>query len=102
MIAMNKQSYDKLPPKAKEVIDANSGEKWSREWGAFWDRVDQEGREETMRQKDNQIFNLDAAELARWRKAIAPVTNDWIKRTPKGAELLKAFRSERDRAASGK
>ena len=102
MIAMNKQSYDKLPPKAKELIDQNSAEKWSREWGQFWDRVDQEGRQETQNQKDNAIFNLDAKELQRWRAAIEPVTNDWIKKIPKGAELLKAFRAERDRAASGK
>ena len=102
MIAMNKQSYNKLPPKAKEVIDANSGEKWSREWGQFWDRVDQEGRQEVQKQKDNTIFNLDAKELERWRRAIAPVTDQWIKKTPKGAELLKAYRAERDRAASGK
>jgi TRAP-type C4-dicarboxylate transport system substrate-binding protein len=102
MIAMNKGTYDKLPPKAKELIDANSGEKWSREWGQFWDRVDQEGRQEVRNQKDNTIFELDAKELERWRTAIQPVTNDWIKKTPKGAELLKTFRAERDRAAAGK
>jgi TRAP-type C4-dicarboxylate transport system substrate-binding protein len=102
MIAMNKQSYDKLPAKAKEVIDANSGEKWSREWGQFWDRVDQEGRQEVRNQKDNTIIELDAKEQERWRTAILPVTNDWIKKTPKGAELLKTFRAERDRAAAGR
>lgn len=102
MIAMNRQSYDKLPPKARELIDQNSYEKWSREWGQFWDRVDQEGREMTAKEKDNTIIKLDQAELQRWRKAMAPVTDDWIKKTPKGAQILKTFRTERDRAASGK
>jgi TRAP-type transport system periplasmic protein len=102
MIAMNKQSYDKLPPKAKELIDQNSGEKWSREWGQFWDQVDQEGRQDCLKQKDNTIINLDAKEMQRWRTAMAPVTSAWTKKVAKGAELLKAFRAERDRAASGK
>lgn len=102
MIAMNRQSYDKLPLKARELIDQNSYEKWSREWGQFWDRVDQEGREMTAKEKDNTIIKLDQAELQRWRKAMAPVTDDWIKKTPKGAQILKTFRTERDRAASGK
>jgi TRAP-type C4-dicarboxylate transport system substrate-binding protein len=100
MIAMNKESYAKLPQKAKAVIDANSGEKWSREWGEFWDRVDGEGRELVAKQ-GNTIIQLDPAEEARWRAAIAPLTEEWIKATPKGAELLAAFRAERDRAAKG-
>ncbi len=102
MIAMNKQSYDKLPQKAKDVIDQNSGEKWSREWGQFWDRVDGEGRQLSEKAAGNVVIDLDAAEQKRWRAAIAPVTNDWVKNTPKGAEVLKAYRAERDRAASGK
>lgn len=102
MIAMNKQSYAKLPPKAKEVVDRNSSEKWSREWGQFWDRVDQEGRQLAQKEKDNTIIHLDRAELQRWRKAIEPVTEEWIRKTPKGMEILKAYRSERDRAASAK
>jgi TRAP-type C4-dicarboxylate transport system substrate-binding protein len=100
MIAMNKESYAKLPQKAKAVIDQNSGEKWSREWGEFWDRVDREGRELVAKQ-GNTIIQLEPAEEARWRTAIAPLTEDWVKKTPKGQELLAAFRAERDKAAAG-
>lgn len=100
MIGMNKESYAKLPQQAKAVIDANAGEKWSREWGEFWDRVDGEGRELVAKQ-GNTIIQLEPAEETRWRTAITPLTDEWIKNTPKGAELLTAFRTERDRATKG-
>lgn len=97
MIAMNRQSYDRLPPKAKEAIDRHSGESWSREWGEFWDRVDQSGRE-LVRKEKGIIAELPAAEEQRWRDAIGPITDDWVKRQAGGAQVLQAFREERDRA----
>ena len=99
MIAMNRQSYDRLPPKAKEAIDRHSGESWSREWGEFWDRVDRSGRE-LVRKEKGIIVELPAAEEQRWRDAIAPITEDWVKRQPSGAQLLQAFREERDRVGN--
>jgi len=37
---------------------------------------------------------LDPAEEARWKEAVAPVTEDWVKSTPDGAHVLAAFRDE--------
>jgi TRAP-type C4-dicarboxylate transport system substrate-binding protein len=98
-LAMSKQSYAKLDAKGKAAIDRNSGEKWTRELGVFWDRIAAEGRELVAQQKDNTIFDLDDAEIARWAKASEPIVAQWVKETPDGAKVLAEFRRERDKAA---
>jgi len=98
-LAMNKASYAKLADKGKAAIDANSGEKWTRELGAFWDRISAEGRELVAKRSDTTIFDLDKAEFARWIKASQPVVGQWVKDTPDGAKVLAEFRRERDKAA---
>ena len=48
------------------------------------------------------IVQISDAELARWEKAVAPVVQGWVKRTPDGAKILAAFRAEIKRYRSSK
>ena len=41
-----------------------------------------------------EFYKLSAAEDARWRAAIEPVVDAWVKSTPDGARILKGFRAE--------
>ena len=102
LVAMNKSSYRKLPADARRIIDKFSGEIFARQFGAFWDRVAISGRKKVESQKNNKIFQIDAAEKIRWQKAIEPATVAWIKKTPGGAKVLATFRAEQDRALAGK
>jgi len=76
IFAMNKAKYDSLPADLKKVIDDNSGPETSRWAGKAMDDGDAPGLEAAKR-RGNAIITLDAAEVARWRKAAEPVIDAW-------------------------
>lgn len=93
MLVMNKARYEALPPDLKAVIDANSGASLSAEIGEQFDAWDIPGRE-AVAKHGATVTKIDGADLAAWKAATAPVTQDWIaardKAGDKGAELVKA------------
>jgi TRAP-type C4-dicarboxylate transport system substrate-binding protein len=98
MLFMNKQSYDKLPAKAKAAIDKNSylplarklGEKTTAEW------------ERTRNLVKDRVTTLAPAEQKRWQEALAPIAKDWAANTPGGDKVLAAFRAEVAAERAGK
>jgi TRAP-type transport system periplasmic protein len=98
-IAMNRNSYAKLPDKGKAAIDRNAGLEYTKTLGAFWDRIDAEGRKLTEKH-GGVVYDLPAAELTRWGEAADPLIGEWVKRTPDGAKVLAEFRKLRDRPVS--
>lgn len=96
-IAMNEHSYETLPAKAKAAIDRNSGLKYTKELGAFWDRIDAQGRK-LAEQHGGHVYDLPPAERARWAKKAKPVTASWVKSTPDGVAVLTEYRKLRDQA----
>lgn len=99
VMAMNKQSYAKLPAEGKAAFDKHTGKVFTRELGAFWDHVNETGKKLVEAQSDNEILVLDKDEAARWRKALSGITEEWVKATEGGAAVLAAFRKARDAAA---
>jgi TRAP-type C4-dicarboxylate transport system substrate-binding protein len=99
-IVMGKASYAKLADKGKAAVDANSGLKFTKELGAFWDRINDEGRKLVEQHKGTEIFDLTEAELSRWSKAADPVVADWEKDAPNGAKVLDEFKKQLAHAAS--
>ncbi len=77
-LLMNKQSYEKLSPDLKKVIDANSGEGLAKEFGHRWEHDDMPGIAHAKELK-HPIIEVPQAEQARWRKATEPVYESWIK-----------------------
>jgi len=75
---MNKQSYAKLPPDLKKVIDANSGVWLAKEFGRRWAKDDLRGIAKA-KKLGHQIIEISPEEEARWRKASQPVYDAWIK-----------------------
>ena len=98
MLFMNKQSYDKLPAKAKAAIDKNSylplarklGEKTTAEW------------ERTRNLVKDTVTTLAPAEQKRWQEALAPIAKEWAASTPGGDKVLAAFRAEVAAERAGK
>lgn len=78
VLAMNLDSYNKLPPDLKKVIDQNSGRETSRWVGMVWDTGTAPARRIAVDRR-NAVNILSDAEYARWVKATAPVVNDWFK-----------------------
>jgi TRAP-type C4-dicarboxylate transport system substrate-binding protein len=77
VFAMNKAKYESLPPDLKKVIDDNSGAETSKWAGKTMDDGDAPGLE-AAKKRGNALVTLDAAEMARWKKAAEPVIVDWV------------------------
>ena len=93
-VFMNKDSYAKLPEKARAVVDSLSGEAFVKRLSAADDTMEAVGRDQTKATPGQTIAQLDPAEEARWKELVAPVTEDWVKTTPDGEKVLAAFRQE--------
>jgi len=91
---MNKDSFAKLPQKAQAAIDKYSGEPLVKRIIKVIDEATQDSRRVTMASPNQTIITLDPKEEARWRAAVAPVTEEWVKATPNGAAILAAYREE--------
>jgi len=77
VFAMNKDSYGRLPPDLKKVIDDNSGLETSAWAGRVMDEGDPPAKEIAVA-RGNDIVVLDQAETARWKAAAQPVIDGWI------------------------
>jgi len=76
-VAINKNSYKKLPPDIKEIFDELCGE-YKEKFALFWNVIDSYGKE-FAKQKGVEVIELPEVEAARWMKAAAPVIEDYIK-----------------------
>ena len=76
-VAMNKNSYKKLPPDIKGIFDELCGE-YKERFALMWNEVDFDGREFAV-EKGDEIIQLSPEEVERWKKATAPVIDDYVK-----------------------
>jgi TRAP-type C4-dicarboxylate transport system substrate-binding protein len=91
---MNKAAYAKLPEKAQTAIHKRANEPLARRIADVVRVMETEGRERVRAMAGHTLAEMDPAEAARWRERIAPVVDEWVKRTPNGAEVLAAYRAE--------
>jgi TRAP-type C4-dicarboxylate transport system substrate-binding protein len=90
---MNKESYAKLPEKSRRAIDQTTGEKLSRTMGLAA-KAQQVESTKILSTPPHVVAKLDPAEAQRWQQKLAPIVDDWTKRTPNGAAILAAYRQE--------
>ena len=100
-VAMNESAYTRLPEAARAAIDKFAGEPFSRRLGVELDRSNQVAIDAYKAMKGQEIVTLSAAEIAKWRKILAPITADWVKETPDGERVLSTYRSEVQKVRSG-
>lgn len=102
MVFMARKRYDALPPAARAILDANSGEAESRVLGAAWDEVADEARQKAKADPKQHVVTPDAAATEKWKAIVAPVAADWVKNTPSGEKVLTAFRTYLAQVKSGR
>ncbi|KJZ20871.1 TRAP transporter substrate-binding protein [Loktanella sp. S4079] len=79
-LLMNQRSYESLSDDLRRVIDENSGRELSRHIGQVTEsRFETAGRQ-MVADHGNEIAQIDAAEIARWKEAAEPVYASWITR----------------------
>jgi TRAP-type C4-dicarboxylate transport system substrate-binding protein len=76
-VVMNKDKWAKLPPDLQKVFTYVSQE-YAAKHGAAWDAADHEGREFVTRLK-REMIALSPAEQQRWKAAVQPVLDDYVK-----------------------
>lgn len=92
-LIMNKDVYDRLPPKIRKVFDDNPPSAFAAFFGAALAGESQRVRSIVESKPGHRIITPTAAELAAWQGAADKVIADWVKATPNGAEILKSYRA---------
>ena len=93
-VLMNKQSYEKLPPKAKEAIDKNSGLPFSMAWARTLDGVAAKQHDTVSNQPNQTIVKLSPEESQHFEAVAMQLREEKLGEVPNGPELLKAIQEE--------
>ena len=93
-VAMNQSAWDSLPADLQKVIVDVSTE-WVDKHGQAWNQADTEGLE-FVQSLNREIITLTPEEEGRWKAAVEPLVQDYLKRTGEkglpGAEFLAEIR----------
>jgi TRAP-type C4-dicarboxylate transport system substrate-binding protein len=77
-VVMNKDKWNSLSAENQKIIEQINSE-WIIKHGEAWDSSDAEGIVFLLNQ-GSQIIGLDSKEAARWKKAVAPIIEDYVKK----------------------
>ena len=94
MVAMNKESYARLSPAAKAVIDRNKGLPLVKLWAEAVANREEEVRAKWRSEADRSYAELSPADKATAETALAPVVKAWEASNPNGTTLVKTLREE--------
>jgi TRAP-type C4-dicarboxylate transport system substrate-binding protein len=102
VVFMGKSKYNSLPEAARKIIDANSGEVASREFGRVWDLAADRARDLIKKTPGQVLAEPSDAQVAEMKQKVAPVVDDWLKSTPDGQETLDQFNAALAAVSAGK
>ena len=74
-MVMNKDSWNKLPPNIQKIINEYPFEE---KLAAMWNEVDIDGKKYGM-EKGLQFIELPPGEITKWKKAVEPVLDKYVK-----------------------
>lgn len=76
-VVMNKNKWNALPADVQKTI-SQINEEWIVKHGEAWDTSDMEGIKFFLNQ-GGQMIGVDAKEQARWKAAVAPIIDNYVK-----------------------
>jgi len=98
--AMNKPWYDGLSPNQKKVMDDHCNNEWATRIGNDWGNAEDAGRQKLVDKGGHTFVPVSAAQIDVWRKAVAPVYDQWVANADKaGIDGKKALQDLRDELA---
>ena len=77
-LAMNKNSYAKLPPDIREIFDKLVGE-YKERYILMWNAIDFIGKAFGLKH-GVEFIEVDPKEVPKWQAAVEPVITDYVKR----------------------
>jgi len=75
-LVMNKNTWDKLPPNIQKVFNEYPFEE---KLATMWNDIDIDGKK-LATEKGIQFIQLSSAEIAKWKKAVEPVLDTYVKK----------------------
>jgi TRAP-type C4-dicarboxylate transport system substrate-binding protein len=89
---MNKKVYDDMSPAQKKVIDNHCTTEWAQRFASPWADFEHAGRDKIKAEPGHEVYELNADQLAAWRKAAEPLKAKWAEGAKKaGVDPDKAF-----------
>lgn len=76
-VAMNKNTWNSLPPDIQQIIMEESDEQWLRQVGRSWTDGEELGIG-VAKQAGNTLIQLTEAETAQFREKLEPVVDRWV------------------------
>jgi TRAP-type C4-dicarboxylate transport system substrate-binding protein len=76
-VGMNKDKWNALSGDLQKIIEKVNQE-WIQKTGILWDEIDEAGRAFTLK-RGNRILPLTEKENDRWKKAAAPILDQYVK-----------------------
>jgi TRAP-type C4-dicarboxylate transport system substrate-binding protein len=93
LLAMNKQSFNKLPKKAQDVFIRNQ-EYTSRLWADELDKSLDVYYENIKKDPNHHVYIPNSSELAEWKRVLEPAVQEWMNVDPGRKYLLQTYKEE--------
>ena len=74
---LNKDKYASLSAAQKKVVDDHCTTEWAEKVASPWADFEANGRTKMAALPGHEMVKLDAGQLDAWRKALAPMTEQW-------------------------
>jgi TRAP-type C4-dicarboxylate transport system substrate-binding protein len=94
MMGMNIRSWEALSAAAKAAIAKHSGATLSAAYGRFNDEDVKENIAKVRALPGQSVTKFSDAQIAALEKGFETIYADWVKGTPNGADILKAYKEE--------
>ena len=94
LFAMNKKSYESLPPKAKAALDKHMGLPLAKEFGEKMTAYSNKTRRTFMKDPKHTVYYPTADEMAQFKALMNPVLKSWEESNLRFKELAKTYKEE--------
>ena len=84
---MRRDTYEKLPPKAKAAFDTYSGEWFTRVLGEGLDKQQDEAKAKIEADSEHTVYSWTDAQIEEARALLQPVVDEWNKPNDSGVNL---------------
>jgi TRAP-type C4-dicarboxylate transport system substrate-binding protein len=77
-LAMNKKTWDRLPPDIQNVVDELTGEWWTADYHGKIATKAVVGTLKKLEKAEHTIYSLPPKEMQRWEESAAPTFDEWM------------------------
>jgi TRAP-type transport system periplasmic protein len=89
---MSKAKYQNLPPKARKILDENSGEVESRRAGIILDQMQESAQHQLESEPNHQVVKLSPQTEEKWKAKLDPLIAAWADTDDAHRKVVAAMR----------